>query len=46
VHKFGRLRKVIDLQRDRICVPHAFAPEAGLVLGLLAGWFAADGLRR
>jgi len=22
VHKFGRLRNVIDLQRDRICAPH------------------------
>jgi hypothetical protein len=46
VHKLGRALECLNLQRDRICVPHAFAPEAGLVLGLLAGWLAADGLRR
>jgi hypothetical protein len=22
VHKFGRLRKLLDLQRDRFCAPH------------------------
>ncbi|MCA1696921.1 MAG: hypothetical protein LC749_20580 [Actinobacteria bacterium] len=27
MHKFGRLRKVPDLQRDRICAPHAIASD-------------------